>query len=135
LKKNDGSALLQIADSYRASKMLTLSSEFYEKALKTPEIQSDAEKKDRIAATLGLNAYRVEDYKQANNRLEEYLKDFPSGKYREISIGVLSIGYARLGKIKNAEKYLELLKTEFPASKHIGDASKTVEAAKNKTDK
>jgi len=135
LKKNDGLALLQIADSYRVSKMLTLSSDFYEKALKTPEIQSDAEKKERIGATLGLNAYRVEDYKQANNRLEDYLKDFPAGKYREISIAALAIGYAKIGKIKNAEKYLALLKTEFPASINIEGADKAIEAAKNKPDK
>lgn len=135
LKKNDGLALLQIADSYRVSKMLTLSSDFYEKALKTPEIQSDAEKKERINATLGLNAYRVEDFKQANNRLEDYLKDFPAGKYREISIAALAISYAKIGKIKNAEKYLELLKTEFPASKNIEGAGKTIEAAKNKPGK
>ncbi len=135
LKKDDGLALLQIADSYRVSKMLTLSSEFYKKALKTPEIQSDAEKKERISATLGFNAYFVEDYKQANERLEDYLKDFPAGKYREVSIAALIISYAKIDKMKNADKYLELLKTEFPASKNIESAVKAIEAAKNKSDK
>ncbi|HXH70467.1 MAG TPA: thioredoxin family protein [Pyrinomonadaceae bacterium] len=135
LKKNDGLALLQIADSYRASKMLTLSNDFYEKALKTPEIQGDAEKRERIAATLGLNAYTVKDYRQANKYLEDYLKDFPAGKYREVSFTVLAIGNANLDKMKIADKYLELLKTEFPASKNTAAAVKAVEEAKNKRDK
>ena len=135
LKKDDGFALLQIADSYRASKMLTLSSEFYKRSLKTTEIQSDAEKKDRVSATLGFNAFSVEDYKQSNNLLEDYLKDFPAGKYREISISVLAIGYARTGKLKNADKYLELLKKEFPVSKNIANVVKAVEEAKSKRDK
>ncbi len=134
LKKNDGLALLQIADSYRASKMLTLSNDFYEKALKTPEIQGDAEKRERIAATLGLNAYTVKDYRQANKYLEDYLKDFPAGKYPEVSFAVLAIGNANLDKMKIADKYLELLKTEFPASKNTVAAVKAVEEAKNKRD-
>jgi tetratricopeptide (TPR) repeat protein len=135
LKKDDGLALLQIADSYRASKMLTLSNDFYERALKTPEIQSDAEKRERIAATLGLNAYIVEDYKQANKYLEDYLKHFPAGKYREVSFAALAIGNANLNKMKIADKYLELLKTEFPVSKNTAAAAKAVEEAKNKRDK
>lgn len=131
LKKDDGLALLQIADSYRASKMLTLSSEFYKRALKITEIQSDAEKKERVSATLGFNAFSVEDYKQSNN----LLKDFPAGKYREVSIAALTIGYDKAGKSKNADKYLELLKKEFPASKNIASAVKAIEEAKNKHDK
>jgi len=135
LKKDDGLALLQIADSYLASKMLTLSSDFYEKALNTPEIQSDAVKKERIAATLGLNAYAVGDFKPANKYLEDYLKDFPAGKYREVSFAALAIGNANLNKMKIADKYLDLLKTEFPASKNLAAVTQAVEDAKNKPDK
>jgi thiol-disulfide isomerase/thioredoxin len=135
LKKDDGLALLQIADSYRNSGMLTLSSTFYEKALKTPEIQADAEKKERIAATLGLNAYTVNDFKEANNHIEDYLKIYPTGKYREISIAANIIGSAKLGKWKLVDKYLEMLKTEFPDSKNHAAVAKAIEEAKNKKDK
>jgi thioredoxin-like negative regulator of GroEL len=135
LKKNDGLALLQIADSYRASKMLFLSSEFYKKALKTEEIQNDAEKKERIIATLGLNFYAIKDYAQAVNYLEDYLKAFPASKYREVAVFVLVISNAGRGKMKDAGKYLEMLKTEFPASKNIASATKAIEDAKNKPGK
>jgi len=135
LKKDDGAAHLQIADSYRKSGMLALSNDFYKKALKTSEIQADAEKKERITATLGLNYYGFNDYRQANNSLEDYIKDFPAGKYKEVALAVLSIGNSNLGKMKEAAKYLELLKKEFPASKNIAAAAKAIEDAANKKDK
>lgn len=132
VKKDDGLALLKIADFYRNSGMLILSNDFYKKAAKTAEIQSDAEVKERIAVTLGLNLYRSKDFKQAKNYLEDYLKDFPSGKYKEITFAMLAIGNANLGKMKDADKYLEMLKTDFPASKTIETTVKAVEDAKNK---
>lgn len=135
LKKDDGAALLQIADSYRQSKMLALSNDFYKKASKTSEIQADPEKKERIAATLGINSYSFQDYRQANNYLEDYLKDYPAGKYKEIAQAMLSIGNANLAKLKEADKYFELLKKDFPASKNIPAVAKAIEDARNKPGK
>jgi thiol-disulfide isomerase/thioredoxin len=132
LNKDDGLALLQIADSYRAAKMLTLSNNFYKKALKTPEIQSDAEKKERVALTLGLNSYLVKDFPQTIDFMEDYLKDFPGGKYKEIVVSELAISYANLGKVKNANKYLEMLQAEVPQSKNIPVIIKAIEDSKNK---
>jgi thiol-disulfide isomerase/thioredoxin len=80
LKKSDGLALLEIADFYRASKMLSLSNEFYRRAAKTEEIQNDAEKKERVAITLGLNSFGYKDYKQTIEFMADYLKNFPAGK-------------------------------------------------------
>jgi thioredoxin-like negative regulator of GroEL len=135
LKKDDGPALLQIADSYRAAKMLYLSNNFYKKALKTDEIKNDSEKKERIGATLGLNSYAIRDFEQAIEFLEDYLKDFPAGKYSEIALAQLAISNAHLGKMKNANKYLEMLKTGFPESKNIPAVIKAMDDAKNKRDK
>ena len=132
LKKDDGLALMQIADSYRGAKMLSLSNEFYKKALKTDEIKGDAEKKDRILAALGVNAYNFRDYEQANDFMEDYLKEFPAGKSRETAIFVLVLSNANRGKLKNASKYLEMLKSDFPSSTNIAAAVKAVEGAKNK---
>ena len=112
--------------------MLTLSNTFYKRALKTSEIQSDAEKKERVAITLGLNSYLVKDFAQTIDFLEDYLKEFPSGKYKEIAISELAVSNANLDKIKNAIKYLQLLKTEFPESKNISFINKVIEEAKNK---
>ena len=135
VKKDDGIALLQIADSYRGAKMLMLSNEFYKKALKTDEIKNDAEKKERVISTLGSNYYAVKADEQAINYFSDYLKDHPSGKSRETAISMISISSARLKKMKDAAKYLEMLKTEFPQSKNIEIVSRTIEEAKNKPDK
>jgi thiol-disulfide isomerase/thioredoxin len=135
LKKDDGDALLAIADSYRASKMLRLSNEFYLKTLKTNEIETDTVKKERVMLTLGINAYTLQNYELATDYLEDYLKTFPSEKNREKALAMLSVGYAARGKSKNSGKYLELLKTEFPESKYIAAALKAIDDAKNSKDK
>ncbi|HEX8290086.1 MAG TPA: thioredoxin family protein [Pyrinomonadaceae bacterium] len=135
LKKDDGNALLKIADAYRNSRMLRLSSDFYKKALKTEEIQADAEKTERISVTLGLNAYSVQDYREANEIIEDYMKNYPSGKYREVSFAALIVGSAKLGKWKAVDKYLPMFKGEFPSSNSYATILKTVEEEKNKKDK
>lgn len=134
-KKDDHAALVQIADAYRGWGMLSLSGDFYKKALKTDEIKADAEKSEIIRVKLALNYYALKDYRQANNYFEDYLKDYPAGKHREIVVSALTVGYAGLGKTKEAVKYLEVLKTEFPASKNLAAAENAVAEAKNKREK
>ena len=129
--KENGEALLKIADAYRGAKMLRLSNEFYKKALKTDKIKNDPATLDRIKVTLGINAYNSGDLEQSIEFMEDYLKQFPSGKNRELAVSLLSIANAKRGKKKNALKYLELLKTEFPASKNIQTATDAIENAKN----
>ncbi len=133
--KNDGNALLQIADFYSGARMLYLSCEFYKRALKTDEIKADAEKRERIAAALGTNYFSVRADAQAIDYLGDYLKDYPAGKNRELALAMISISNANLGKQKEAVKHLEMLKTAFPASKNIEAVNKAIEAAKNKPDK
>lgn len=135
VKKDDGDALLQIADFYAKSKMLYLSCDFYKRALKTDEIKADTEKRERVASIIGANYYLSKADRQAVDYLSDYLHDFPSGKHREIVMAMIAISSANLGKDKDAAKYLDTLKTEFPASKNIEAASKAVEAARNKPDK
>lgn len=133
LKKNDGAALLEIADFYHKSGMLRLSNDYYKRATRTFEINSDAEKRERIAATIGLNWFALEDYKQSNEAFEDYLKFFPAGKYEEVSTAGLAVGYANLGKLDEAAKHLELLKNKFPASKNISKVNASIEEAKKKS--
>lgn len=134
-KKDDGAALYFIAESYRKSGMLFLSSEFYKRAAKTDVVKTDAEKSETIASVLGTNAYGYGDYKAADKYLDEYLKDYPAGKYRDVSMAILTISNAKLFKFKEAEKYLELLKTSFPESKNIPVAIAAIEQAKKDKDK
>lgn len=131
-KKDDGAALLEIADAYRGWGILFLSNEFYRKALKTSEIAGNAEEKERVSFALGINAVGYKDYKQAIDLLEDYLKNFPRGTYAENALTLLIVSHANLEKFKESDKYLERLKTEFPDSKNIAVALKAIENAKNK---
>lgn len=126
-KKDDGAALLQIADFYRNSKMIYLSNSFYKKALKAEEIKADAGKREQIMFILGANTFAVRMDKEAADYLSDYLKEFPAGKNREISLAMIAVSNARLKKDKEAAKYYELLKTEFPQSKHLAAVSKTIQ--------
>lgn len=130
--KNDGAALLQLADSYRAAKMTRLSCDFYKRAVKTSEIQNDAEKKERVLATIGVNYYSIRDYENAVDYLEDYVKTFPQGKTRETVLLALILTNVRRDKLKDADKYMTVLKTDFPNSTKIEAAAKEIETAKNK---
>lgn len=132
LKKDDGNALLEIADYYRKTKMLRLSSDFYGRAAKTPEIRADAEKLERAVASQALNTYGLTEFKEAVEQFDAYLKNYPSGKYREIVIASAAIGSVKLGKQKQVEKYTAMLKAEFPQSKNHQVIASVIESSKNK---
>lgn len=130
--KEDGTALLEIADFYRNSGIIYLSSEFYKKAAKTSEVNKDAAKKERVEFALGINAVGYRDYKEAVGYLEDYLKNYPKGTFRETALTLLVVGNANLDEAKETEKYLTRLKTEFPGSKNIAVADKAIETVKNR---
>jgi thiol-disulfide isomerase/thioredoxin len=132
LKKDDGEALLKIADTYHSAKMYALSNEFYKRAVKTNEIKNNAEACDRVTALLGINAFTSNDFESAADYTEDYIKQFPAGKNRELAITVLALSNVKREKLKLAGKYLELLKTEFPASKNIQTVTSAIENANNK---
>jgi thiol-disulfide isomerase/thioredoxin len=133
--KNDYVSLLQIADAYRSGKMFTLSNDFYKKALKTKEIQNNTDEKERAMANLGINEFNSGFYNEAIENLEDYIKSFPQGLYIEISYYFLTVSNHKMGKKKNAIKYLDLLKQNFPTSKYIPTAEKAIEESKNKKEK
>jgi len=135
LKKDDGLALFQIANAYRGAKMLVLSNEFYKKALKTSEIQADAEKRATSYLSIGANCLNLQDYKQGVDILEDFLKTNPTGKTKESALYFIIYGSANNKKIKEADKYLQMLKTEFPASNNIAKAEAVIEKAKNQPKK
>lgn len=130
--KDNGTALLEIADFYRNSGIIFLSSEFYKKAAKTSEVSKDAGKKERIAFALGINAVGYRDYKEADEYLESYLKNYPKGTYRETALTLLVVSSANQDELKESDKYLTQLKTEFPDSKNVAVANKAIENAKSK---
>lgn len=135
LRKNDGIALLAVANAYRGAKMIRLSSEFYKKALKTTEIQSDVEKKELVMTALGVNSYNLKDYDKAVDFMEDYLKEFPGGKNKEFAFAILAAGNAGREKLKEANKYLDMLRAEFPSSKYIAMAANSIENVKSRKGK
>lgn len=135
LKKDDGIALFKIANAYRGAKMLRLSNDFYRKALKTSEIQADSEKKTNAYLSLGVNYLNLKDFKQAVEIMEDFLKTKPSGEFKESALYFLVFGSANNDKMKDADKYLQMLKTEFPASANIAQAEAVIERVKNQPKK
>jgi len=135
LKKDDGIALFQVANAYRGAKMLQLSNEFYKKAFKTPEIQADAEKKTNVFLSLGVNYLNLGDYTQALEVMEDFLKTNPTGEPRETALYFLTLGSAYKKKLKDAEKYLRAMQTEFPGSKNIQTAAAAIENVKSQSKK
>jgi thiol-disulfide isomerase/thioredoxin len=131
LKKDDGNALYQIANAYRGAKMLQLSNVFYKKALDTPEIASDVEKKDTCYLALGVNYINIKDYKNSVEVMEDLLKSNPGAKTRATALFFITLGSAYNRKFKDAEKYLQMLKTEFPDSENIPKAERVIEMVKN----
>jgi thiol-disulfide isomerase/thioredoxin len=135
LNKDDGIALFQIANAYRGAKMLQLSSEFYKKALKTPEIQADEEKRINSFLSLGVNYLNLKDYAPAVEIMEDFLKTNPTGETRATALYFITLASAYNKKLKNADKYLQMLKTEFPASAGIAKAEAAIEQVKNQPKK
>jgi hypothetical protein len=129
--KNDGQAWLQIADSYRGAKMTRLSCLFYKKALKTADIRNDPEKKERVMATIGINYYSIKDYENASEHLKDYAKEISQGKNREAILFALVLTEVLRGKFKDAEKYLDIFRADFPTSNKVAIAAAEIEKARN----
>jgi thiol-disulfide isomerase/thioredoxin len=134
-KKDDGRALFQIANAYRGAKMLKLSNEFYKKALKTDEIQADEEKRINSFLSLGVNYLNLKDFEQAAAVMKDFLKTNPTGEMRETGLYFITLATAYDGKFNDADKYLQMLKTEFPSSRNVAQAEAAIEAKKNQPKK
>ena len=131
LKEDDGDALYRIASAYRGAKMFQLSNEFYKKAQKTPEIKADAEKMANTYLSLGVNYLLLKDYSKAVDVTEEFLKTNPTGQNRETALYFMTLAHAYNRKFKNADKFLQTLKAEFPTSSNIAKAEAAVEKTKS----
>jgi thioredoxin-related protein len=131
-KKDDGVALVNLANSYRSANMLSLSTELYQRAAKTSEVINDADLRESTAAKIGSNLYILKRYDLSSKAFEEYLKIYTKGKNREEIIYGLVLTKINLRKFKDAEKLIEQLKTEFPDSKRIENSKVAIEKAKNK---
>jgi len=129
LKKDDSVALLEIADYYSKNKMAVASGRYYKLAYDTPEIQRDAVRKEAVAAKIGQQFYVAGSFYQAAYAFEDYLKLFQKGASKESIYATLTRVYVYLGKLNEAQRNLEKLKSEFPASKWISDAAGNLKGA------
>ncbi len=135
LKKDDGTALLKIANAYRGANMIQLSNEFFKKALKTNEIQNDREKQETAFLSLGVNYINLKNFDQAIETMEDFLKINPTGETKETALYFIALASANFNKSKDANKYLQQLKTEFPSSKNIAKIETAIEQMNNQKKK
>ncbi len=125
---SNGVAQLKIADAYRNAKMFQLSNKFYKNALPTPALRQDLVNRERVKAIIGVNHYLSDEFDEASKAIEDYLKEFEKGANREAVLlyGVLN-GIDRKKK-KEAQKYFDQLKSEFPESKYLERATQAMNA-------
>ena len=128
--KNDGNALAKIGDSYRAAKMIRLSCQFYARALRSDSIKQNFDEKERVAATLAVNLFSIKDYQAASDPLNDYVKEFQTGKNRETILFAAVLTNSYLDKPKDAVKFFHLLQAEYPNSKSLTAAQKAIEDSK-----
>ena len=135
LKKTDSAALLEIAGYYERNKMPIAGGRYYKLAFDTPDVKRDAAKKETVAAKIGQQFYAAGSFYHARFAFEDYLKLFPDGANKESVYAILINVYVYIGKLDEADKTLEKLKAEFPASKNLGAAVQIIENAKKEKDK
>lgn len=135
LLKKDGKnmrALVGMGEFYRSHNIADLSSDYYKRALKTKDIESDSELRELVFLKLGVIYLRLKNYSEAQKVFERCLKEIPDAKQGEqAGLGVL---FAQIGqnKLTDAEKTLAQLQVKYPDSANIRKGADQLNQAKAK---
>ena len=118
-------ALTRIGDFYRRLGALDLSNRYLKKALQTPGAKSDASLRETLLITIGLNHFRMGQFKDAQKTFQQCLKEVPDGTQCDKALLGIVTSQINQKKIADAEKTYEQLKTKYP------DSAATQQAARN----
>jgi thioredoxin-like negative regulator of GroEL len=128
--KENAAALIKVADFYRRNGVYNISTMYFKRALKTKEMQANADKYGELLIAVGLNHLKQQEYGDAKNVFDDYLKQAPNGKHGDTAlVGIFS---AHIGKKKlaDAEKTLEQLKSAYPNSPYVQQAAERLQQVK-----
>jgi len=131
LNSHDIEALHQMAQLYSKLRVWDMSSEYYKQVLKLKDLNLDEGLKDVVIFSLAMNQLRLRNYEEAEQALEEELKDYPKGKSTEKILYGLFVAKIGLRKIDEAGKTLKKLKSKYPDSNMTKQAEKILESMKN----
>lgn len=121
-------ALNGMAVFYLNLKAWELSNQYYNKALKTENAQGNQEVKESIMLVVGLNELRMKDYKKAQKAFESCLKGVSQGKESDKAMLGMIIAQLGQGKISNAKRTLDELKSQYPDSPAILQAERYIKS-------
>lgn len=126
--KNNFEALNGMASFYLNLKAWELSNQYYNRALKTENVQEDQELKEGIMLVIGLNELRMKDYKKAQKAFENCLEGIQQGKESDKAMLGMIIAQLGQGKISNAKRTLAGLKSQYPDSPAILQAERYIQS-------
>ncbi|HEX8473557.1 MAG TPA: thioredoxin family protein [Pyrinomonadaceae bacterium] len=128
--KENAAALVKVADFYRRNSVFNISNMYFKRALKTKEMQANADKYGELLIAVGVNHLKQQEYGDAKNVFDEYLKQSPNGKHGDTAL--IGIFTAHVGKKKlgDAEKTLEQLKSAYPNSPYVQQAAERLQQLK-----
>jgi len=127
----DIDALHKMAQLYSTLRVWDMSSDYYKEVLKLEDLNLDEGLKDIVIFSLAMNQLRLRNYEEAEEALEEELKEYPKGKSTEKILYALFVAKIGLSKIDGAEKVLKKLKSRYPDSSMTKQAVKILESMKN----
>ena len=125
---NNYEALNGMASFYLNLKAWELSNQYYNKALKTENVQEEQELKEGIMLVIGLNELRMKDYKKAQKAFESCIEGIEQGKESDKAMLGMIIAQLGQGKISNAKRTLAGLKSQFPDSPAILQAERYIQS-------
>lgn len=126
--KKDIEALTKIAEFYKENKFYYLSGEFGKRILK---LETDPKKSETLMLNTGFDYIRAGAPDEAEDLLKDFRKDFPNSPDNEAAVFGLGFVSLQKEKIKQAQKYLEELRSAYPKSNFIPQLEKEIEKAKS----
>ena len=124
-------ALFRIAEFYRKLGVLDLSNRYYKDALNTKEARSDGNLRENVLIAMGINQFKLGEFDNARKTLQKCLKEVPNGSQCDKAmLGLVAVEIKR-GKMADAEKVYEELKTKYPDSEATEQARRNLEQAKS----
>jgi FKBP-type peptidyl-prolyl cis-trans isomerase SlyD len=118
LHPSDPEFLISLGDLHRHHGLTTLSDTYYELAVGSEAAERIPSLDDYVRTHMALNHIDRQQLKSARRLLIKCLKDYPQSEYRPLQLYSLVRLSIISEKPKDANKYMAVLKAEFPEDKY-----------------
>ncbi len=128
---NNAAALVGIGDFYREKGAPDLSNEYFKRALKTKELETNLKVRESVLLAVGVNYLNQKDYDKARKSFEACLKEIPNGAQGDKALLGIITAQLNKKKIGEAEKTLAQLKASHPDSPVVQQAEHLLQQARS----